>query len=108
MMAEGRALAAGQYRRHPPPMICELTGTDHVNTAMKAVQPAGFDAASHLTLGETQGIELPHSDHAVLARRRLRDAGEGLRASEALFRQRWSVTRRAPEIRPPDHKENQA
>jgi hypothetical protein len=67
---------------------------------MKSMKPAVADAVSHLTVGKTQGIELPDPDHAVLARRELGDGREGPRASGALFRHLGSKKRPAGSIRP--------
>jgi len=43
-MAEHRARAAGQDRRHPSPLIAEVAAADRVDTAVNAVEAAGVDA----------------------------------------------------------------
>jgi len=64
------------------------------------VEPATGNAVSELTIGKTQGIELPDRDHAVLARGEVCDGDEGPRACGTLFRHLASRTRRAGSIRP--------
>jgi hypothetical protein len=52
--------------------------SNRVNPSMKAVQPAGPSAATHLVLGEPERIKLARADHAVLTLSQPDDANGGV------------------------------
>jgi hypothetical protein len=100
LVAENGALTTGKHRSQPPTLQAQPKMADRVDASMNPMEPAAGNPVSELTIGKTQGIELPDRDHAVLARCELRDGGEGPRACGTLFRHLASRTRRAGSIRP--------
>jgi hypothetical protein len=57
-VAKNRVWAAGEHRRHPSALLAEPEVPDGVNTAMKAMQPLGLDAARHTPAMNAGTLEL--------------------------------------------------
>jgi hypothetical protein len=70
-MAESRALAAGEHRRHPARLDREATVPYRVDAAMEPVQASVDNAAPHPVLVQANVPELRDGHHAVLSRRNL-------------------------------------
>jgi hypothetical protein len=59
-MAENRALAAGQDRRHPPALVAEVLMSDRIDAPVDAVQSAHSDSAANSLIRESGSEELRH------------------------------------------------
>jgi|GEM_PF-5501175 len=71
-MAENGLIAAGQHRRHPPPLDREAGVAHRVDTVVNPVQAACSDSVKDMVLVEPGASQLCDGHHAVLPRRDLR------------------------------------
>jgi hypothetical protein len=67
-VAEHGARAAGENRRHPPPLLAEPTMPDGVHTAMNAVQLLGPNASRQALTPNPEPLELSDRHNTMLVR----------------------------------------
>jgi hypothetical protein len=74
-MAQDRAIAGSEHRRHPSPLAREARMADRIDPAMDPVQSPVCDAMRKRRRTEPQPHKLPSRDDSVLPRRQARDSG---------------------------------
>ncbi len=72
-MAEDRPLAAGEHRRHQPPIAGKNRVADGMHPSMDSMQPAFPDSPRDRTLSHAKPVELRAGNDGVLARGKVRD-----------------------------------
>ena len=81
VMAQYCAVPAGKNRGDPPPLHCQLSVPDGVDTSMNAKQPPSRHLSCHPVLAEAECIELRGREHPVLALSQLRNHFRGVRGA---------------------------
>ena len=67
VVTQDRTVTAGEHRRHPGPLAAQLPASDRVDPAMDRMQPTPRDPVADRLRAEPKVLQLPPSDHTVLA-----------------------------------------